>query len=188
MAARRRLIAKIGASEGWTPHVDMDAENMADEMAAPDRYLLIEVGTDRDSRRWFTTHPSPLQAAEYHLSQQCPQDWRAALLVDLDTESPVLIERHFVPVLDGSTLTAWLANDPFWAEVWTDPPADEQGTREGMAPLPIVPASWPVQPCAPDAPGAATCGACGRSWDDVTPTSMTPAPSARCPFEPFHHP
>ena len=28
-----------------------------------------------------------------------------------------------------------------------------------------------------------TCGACGRSWDDSIPTSMTPAPSARCPFE-----
>mgnify|MGYP007044121884 CR=1 FL=1 len=29
----------------------------------------------------------------------------------------------------------------------------------------------------------ATCGECGRSWDDSIPTSMTPAPSGRCPFE-----
>ena len=29
----------------------------------------------------------------------------------------------------------------------------------------------------------ATCGECGRSWDDSIVTSMTPAPSARCPFE-----
>ena len=32
----------------------------------------------------------------------------------------------------------------------------------------------------------ATCGTCGRSWDDGISTSMTPAPSGRCPFEPFH--
>lgn len=31
-----------------------------------------------------------------------------------------------------------------------------------------------------------TCGECGRSWDDAVVTSMTPAPSARCPFEAFH--
>jgi hypothetical protein len=28
-----------------------------------------------------------------------------------------------------------------------------------------------------------TCGHCGRSWDDSIPTSMTPAPAGRCPFE-----
>jgi hypothetical protein len=32
----------------------------------------------------------------------------------------------------------------------------------------------------------ATCGACGRSWDDALGTSITPAPSARCPFEYEH--
>ena len=32
----------------------------------------------------------------------------------------------------------------------------------------------------------ATCGNCRRSWDDSIVTSMTPAPSARCPFEGFH--
>ena len=32
----------------------------------------------------------------------------------------------------------------------------------------------------------ATCGGCGLSWDDSLVTSMTPAPSARCPFEAFH--
>lgn len=31
-----------------------------------------------------------------------------------------------------------------------------------------------------------TCGACRRSWDDAVPTSLTPAPSARCPFEYDH--
>ena len=31
-----------------------------------------------------------------------------------------------------------------------------------------------------------TDGACGLSWDDSIVTSMTPAPSARCPFEWFH--
>lgn len=32
----------------------------------------------------------------------------------------------------------------------------------------------------------ATCGTCGRTWDDGVITSMTPAPSGRCPFEAFH--
>lgn len=34
----------------------------------------------------------------------------------------------------------------------------------------------------------ATCGTCGRTWDDSisTSTSVTPAPSARCPFEYYH--
>ncbi len=32
----------------------------------------------------------------------------------------------------------------------------------------------------------ATDGSCGLSWDDGIITSMTPAPSARCPFEYFH--
>lgn len=34
-----------------------------------------------------------------------------------------------------------------------------------------------------DHAGLATCGQCGRTWDDTIPTSYTPAPSARCPFE-----
>ena len=29
----------------------------------------------------------------------------------------------------------------------------------------------------------ATCGDCGRSWDDSIVTGMTPTPSGRCPFE-----
>ncbi len=32
----------------------------------------------------------------------------------------------------------------------------------------------------------ATDGNCGLSWDDSIITSMTPTPSARCPFEAFH--
>jgi hypothetical protein len=32
----------------------------------------------------------------------------------------------------------------------------------------------------------ATCGSCGRSWDDGQSTALTPAPSARCPFEYEH--
>lgn len=31
------------------------------------------------------------------------------------------------------------------------------------------------------------CGTCGRAWDDSKPTSMTPAPSGRCPFEAFRN-
>ena len=46
-----------------------------------------------------------------------------------------------------------------------------------------IPDDWPVQP---NPNGNATCGSCGLTWDDDKPTGMTPAPSGRCPFEPFH--
>jgi hypothetical protein len=32
----------------------------------------------------------------------------------------------------------------------------------------------------------ATCGVCGRSWNDAAVSSWTPAPSGRCPFEYEH--
>jgi hypothetical protein len=51
-----------------------------------------------------------------------------------------------------------------------------------------IPKSHPVQPLKPNqkAKDKATCGYCGLSWDDGKATSMTPTPSARCPFEYFH--
>lgn len=51
-----------------------------------------------------------------------------------------------------------------------------------------IPADFPVRELGPDDPAMDrfTCGTCGRSWDDSIPTSYTPAPSARCPFEYFH--
>lgn len=53
---------------------------------------------------------------------------------------------------------------------------------------PEVPDDFPVMELDEDdeAERRATCGTCGRSWDDAIPTSYTPAPSARCPFEAFH--
>jgi hypothetical protein len=32
----------------------------------------------------------------------------------------------------------------------------------------------------------ATCGTCGRSWNDAAVSSVTPAPAGRCPFEYEH--
>lgn len=51
-----------------------------------------------------------------------------------------------------------------------------------------IPADFPVQPLKHGEPAIsrATCGHCGLSWDDGKVTSMTPAPSARCPFEAWH--
>lgn len=56
-----------------------------------------------------------------------------------------------------------------------------------------VPKDFPVHPIRRNAhrqraaaTALATCGACGRSWDDAIVTSWTPAPSARCPFEYYH--
>jgi len=51
-----------------------------------------------------------------------------------------------------------------------------------------IPASFPVKPLGPNDPAEsrATCGHCGRSWDDTIITEWTPAPAARCPFEYYH--
>jgi len=51
-----------------------------------------------------------------------------------------------------------------------------------------VPKDFPVKVLGPNDPAEdrATCGHCGRSWDDAVITDWTPAPSARCPFEYFH--
>jgi hypothetical protein len=62
-----------------------------------------------------------------------------------------------------------------------------------MLELEKIPADFPVRPIDTDDPEqvrnvtrGATCGTCGLTWDDAIPTSMTPAPAARCPFEYFH--
>jgi hypothetical protein len=51
-----------------------------------------------------------------------------------------------------------------------------------------IPKGFEVRPLKPGqkAVDKATCGHCGLSWDDDVVTSMTPAPSGRCPFEEFH--
>ena len=53
-----------------------------------------------------------------------------------------------------------------------------------------IPKDFPVRPLTAagmhTAGDMATCGTCGLSWDDAIPTSYTPAPAARCPFEVFH--
>jgi hypothetical protein len=52
----------------------------------------------------------------------------------------------------------------------------------------VIPDDYEVRPVDAAAPGSriTTDGYCGLSWDDAVVTSMTPAPSGRCPFEPFH--
>jgi hypothetical protein len=37
-----------------------------------------------------------------------------------------------------------------------------------------------------DPRNVAECGACGFRWDDAMPTTLTPAPAARCPNE-YNH-
>lgn len=51
-----------------------------------------------------------------------------------------------------------------------------------------IPPDFPVKVLGTDeqAKDKMTCGVCGRSWDDAIPTSWTPTPSGRCPFEYYH--
>lgn len=52
----------------------------------------------------------------------------------------------------------------------------------------LIPKDWPVRPIrkGQTVKKQSTCGYCGLSWDDGKVIGMTPAPSSRCPFEPFH--
>lgn len=43
-----------------------------------------------------------------------------------------------------------------------------------------------VAPWKPAPATFARCTTCGRAWDDDKPTSLTPTPSGRCPFEHMH--
>lgn len=54
--------------------------------------------------------------------------------------------------------------------------------------LDSIPTDYPVRPLGSDVPAEdpVQCNTCGLSWDDALVTGLTPAPSARCPFEPFH--
>lgn len=51
-----------------------------------------------------------------------------------------------------------------------------------------IPEDFVPQPLQPHEPALvrATCGFCGRSWDDGISTSRTPTSGGRCPFEDFH--
>lgn len=53
-----------------------------------------------------------------------------------------------------------------------------------------IPPDFAVQPLAvgAEAKDHMTCGHCGLSWDNAIPTSWTPTPSGRCPFEYYHLP
>lgn len=54
--------------------------------------------------------------------------------------------------------------------------------------MPRVPKNFTVKvlQAGQEAKDKATCLTCYRSWDDAVITSMTPAPSGRCPFEYYH--
>lgn len=126
--------------------------------------------------------------AEAMQSDQCTWDMRAVLARDLV---------ELVRALDG-----WLTRGGFPPEAWREGPdaageappelADivdpHTGQPRRASVVEEIPAHWPVRPIRP-VPGdleVMTCGTCGRSWDDAVVTEMTPAPSGRCPFEPFH--
>jgi hypothetical protein len=72
-----------------------------------------------------------------------------------------------------------------WVKEGETEPTDDLDPEEVAA---RIPPTFPVQPVQIGTPGSATCGTCGLSWDDDPdePTAWTPAPSGRCPFEPWH--
>jgi hypothetical protein len=57
-----------------------------------------------------------------------------------------------------------------------------------MRPHITIPPDYEVQPLKPGEPAIdkCRCYTCGLAWDDGIVTGITPAPGARCPFEPFH--
>lgn len=88
---------------------------------------------------------------------------------------------------------AWAASQGYtfdWQDDWDLGGTHAQYYGLGSAYAPAdVPDDYPVRPLEQDdeeATDLATCGECGRSWDDAIPTGLTPVPSGRCPFEAFH--
>ena len=98
------------------------------------------------------------------------------------------------PDIEVSALIFWTENEQlcahdaagFAGELDHDALVTAEASEDNI--VDRIPADWPVQPLGPSAIAEAksTCGVCGLSWDDSIVTSMTPAPSARCPFESFH--
>jgi len=76
-----------------------------------------------------------------------------------------------------------------YAMAMCDPHWDANGHHAVVRPN--IPEDHPVQPLteeeASKAKDPVRCGTCLHFWDDAIPTSMTPAPAARCPFEAFHY-
>lgn len=106
-------------SEAHRPTVDVDKESASAECANEylGRFLMVEHGSDRyDVRRWFTTWDTVEEAYAYHRQQECPDDWRPALFVDLDTGTPLILSQGSVAYPDDEPLTAWL--DPTRSDFW----------------------------------------------------------------------
>lgn len=78
-----------------------------------------------------------------------------------------------------------------WIELRTDPTGqrgDAWAERDGWHDDRDFQCGWNEDGRHEPVMEVATCGACGRSWNDALITSRTPAPSARCPFEYEHDP
>lgn len=79
-----RLTDEYEPDEFWEPGGRGDGS--ASSEGWPQRYALIElnVGSQGDTH-WITTHDTPEDAGDYHLSQEGAEGWWPVLLMDLDT-------------------------------------------------------------------------------------------------------
>lgn len=82
---RRRITARVKAIAPTGPEVDL---GLADIRDSPQRFLLVQENRGSNAHNqshWFSTHKSAAGATTYIGSEEFPEDWQAALLVDLDT-------------------------------------------------------------------------------------------------------
>jgi hypothetical protein len=97
----------------------------------------------------------------------------------------------------GSARIAWselLGSADGQGTIYGDTPGYEGDHDLGLAysvsvyERPAVPDDFPVRPLKDGEPAKdpVWCDACDRRWDDAIPTTWTPVPAGRCPFEYYH--
>lgn len=96
---------------------------------------------------------------------------------------------RFGVIHQNEVLQAWAdSSEADYGEPHCPKCGNEAVAGDSEMPLPEVPDNFSVKELDEDddAEDRVTCGTCGRSWDDAIPTTWTPAPSGRCPFEYYH--
>lgn len=174
--------------EDWQAAVEAEEEQAeVDRQHVADRHPTAQ---DFNERPTFTT-PDLLPSGQ--TGWTIDRETRRNLRADYRFRRQVLGQGRYETKGAVTQLLQLLQDAEDAAQSWVDAGLPEALAETGSWTEDVndtkVPATWPVQPIAAGtkaAQDATQCGVCLRYWDDTISTSLTPTPSGRCPFEPFH--